>query len=216
MIPAINEEKSIGRVVLLTQKNADIVIVVDDGSTDLTGDIAEKLGAITLRHGSNRGKGAALRTGIDYAIKELQFDVLVTLDSDLQHDPNEIPKVTKPILENQADLVIGVRPMTTEIMPRERIVGNKILDRLSNVGDRERHQDTQSGFRAYNRVALTMIKFIEEGLAIESQTYIDAVAAGLRIIEIPISTTYSGIMPKRSQIYHFSQILDYFLRRTIV
>ena len=110
VIPAFNEEKSIARVVMLTQKNADFVIVVDDGSTDFTGDIAERIGAKTLKLSSNQGKGAALRAGVEYATKNFDFDILVTLDSDLQHDPNEIPSVMKPLIDNKADIVIGVRP----------------------------------------------------------------------------------------------------------
>jgi len=215
IIPAFNEEKSIAKVLLMTEKFVDRIIVVDDGSNDLTGDIAKKLGFETLRHESNEGKGSALRTGIEYARKKLKFDVLVTLDSDLQHDPTEIPRLVDPIIEGSADIVIGVRPMEPGIMPRERIVGNKLLDAMSSSQEGKKHRDTQSGFRAYSESALGKIHFLENGMAIESQTYMDAVSAGLRIIEVPISTTYAGIVPKRSRLNHFSQIVDYLLTRTI-
>ncbi|MDA4129584.1 MAG: glycosyltransferase family 2 protein [Thaumarchaeota archaeon] len=215
VIPAYNEEKTISKVLLLTDKLVDQIIVVDDGSTDLTGDIARALGFITLKHEINEGKGAALRTGIRYAQKETNFDILITMDSDLQHDPNEIPLLLDPILQGSADVVIGVRPMVAGVMPRDRIIGNKLLDAMSNNKNENKHRDTQSGFRAYSASALSKIHFLENGMAIESQTYIDAVSAGLRIKEVPISTTYVGITPKRSRLNHFSSIIDYLLTRTI-
>ena len=101
VLAAYNEEKSIAKVILTTEKLVDKIIVVDDGSRDLTGDIAKRLGVAVLTHESNRGKGAALRSGIDLAKKE-GFDILVTLDSDSQHDPKEIPLVVEPILQGNA------------------------------------------------------------------------------------------------------------------
>ena len=214
VIPAYNEEKSISKVLLLTSRIVDRVIVVDDGSTDITAEIAKAMGFVVLRHEENEGKGAALRTGVAYAQKEYKFDILVTIDSDLQHDPTEIPLLLDPILQGAADVVIGVRPMERGVMPRDRIIGNKLLDAMSNTGD-DKHRDTQSGFRAYSASALSKIRFVEDGMAIESQTYIDAVSAGLRIVEVPVSTTYVGITQKRGRLNHFSQIVDFLLTRTI-
>ncbi len=100
-------------------------------------------------------------------------------------------------------------------MPRERIIGNKLLDRMSNQGFEDSHADTQSGFRAYSSSALSKIHFLENGMAIESQTFRDAVSAGLKIVEVPVSTTYEGIPKKRSRLNHFSQVVDYLLTRTV-
>ena len=213
VIPAYNEEKTIAKVILTTSKFVSSVIVVNDGSTDLTGEIAERIGAITLHHKSNEGKGAALRNGVEYAKKE-KFDVLVTLDADSQHDPNDIPKVIEPLLEKSADIVIGVRPMDSSVMPRERIAGNRIFDAMTNKNG-TKFKDTQSGFRAYTYEALSKIKFIENGMAVESQTFVDAVNAGLKIKEVPVFSTYDGITPKRSRLRHFSQVLDYMITRTV-
>lgn len=210
VIPAYNEESTIARVILATGKYVEKVIVVDDGSADLTGEIAEKMGAITLRHRSNEGKGAALRTGVDYAKKE-GFDILVTLDADSQHDPKDIPKVVEPLIQKAADVVIGARAMDSSVMPRDRIAGNKIFDAMNG----SKIRDTQSGFRAYTYGALGKIKFVENGMAVESQTFLDAVNAGLRIKEVPVFTTYEGITPKRSRARHFSQVLDYMITRTV-
>ena len=214
VIPAYNEERSIARVIIGTEKVVDKVIVVNDGSTDLTGEISNRLGITTVRHDKNEGKGAALRDGIEYAKRDVDFDVLVTLDADLQHDPSEIPKVLEPIIRGNADMVVGFRPMDASIMPRERIAGNKIFDAMSNRNG-EIIRDTQSGFRAYSKAALSKIKFMEDGLAIESQTFIDAVNVGLRIKEVPVSTTYEGIVQKRSALRHFSHVLDYIITRTV-
>ena len=214
MIPAYNEERSIARLIMGTEKIVDTVIVVNDGSKDLTGEISRRLGITTVNHVKNEGKGAALRDGTKYAKNRVDFDVLVTLDADLQHDPSEIPKVLEPIIQGNADMVVGVRPMESSIMPRERIVGNKIFDAMSN-SDGEKIRDTQSGFRAYSKDALTKIEFAEDGLAIESQTFIDAVNAGLRIKEVPVSTTYEGIVQKRSALSHFNHVLDYIITRTV-
>ena len=214
VIPAYNEERSIARVIIGTEKVVDKVIVVNDGSTDLTGEISNRLGITTVRHDKNEGKGAALRDGIEYAKKDVDFDVLVTLDADLQHDPSEIPKVLEPIIRGNADMVVGFRPMDASIMPRERIAGNKIFDAMSNRNG-EIIRDTQSGFRAYSKAALSKIKFMEDGLAIESQTFIDAVNVGLRIKEVPVSTTYEGIVQKRSALRHFNHVLDYIITRTV-
>lgn len=214
VIPAYNEESSIARVVIGTEKVVERVIVVNDGSKDLTGEISRRLGITTVSHDKNEGKGAALRDGIEYAKKQVDFDVLVTLDADLQHDPSEIPKVVEPIIQGNADMVVGVRPMDASIMPRERIAGNKIFDAMSNRKG-EIIRDTQSGFRAYSKDALSKIKFAEDGLAIESQTFIDAVNAGLRIKEVAVSTTYMGIVQKRSALSHFNHVLDYIITRTV-
>ena len=103
VIPAFNEEKSIAKVLLLTHRSVDEIVVVNDGSSDLTGEIAKRLGYVTLDHKRNEGKGAALRTGVEYLQKQNNFDILVTIDSDLQHDPTEIPRLVEPIVQGSAD-----------------------------------------------------------------------------------------------------------------
>ena len=152
-IPAFNEEKAIARVILEAQKFADAVVVCDDGSTDLTAEIAERLGADVIKHERNSGYGAAIRSLFGRA-RELGADVLVTLDADGQHDANEIPNVLKPILQNKADIVVGSRFIdaqgTTE-MPLYRRFGAKIITKLVNGSSKNGISDAQSGFRAYNR-----------------------------------------------------------------
>ena len=107
-IPAFNEEAMIARVVLESQKHANVVVVCDDGSCDLTGEIAERLGADVVKHERNLGYGTAIKSLVRRA-RELEADILVTLDGDGQHDPGEIPRVLQPIVKGKADVVIGSR-----------------------------------------------------------------------------------------------------------
>jgi glycosyltransferase involved in cell wall biosynthesis len=131
-IPAYNEEKTIARVVLGAQKHAHIVVVCDDGSNDLTGEIAERLGAVVVRHEKNSGYGVALQSLFKRA-RELNADVLVTLDSDGQHDPAQIPLLVKPIEDRAAEVVVGSRFIDkngTAEMPAYRQLGVKVITKL--------------------------------------------------------------------------------------
>ncbi len=213
-IPAFNEEKSIAKVIIKAKEFSDEIIVCNDGSTDMTGEIAGALGATVIRHERNLGKGAALASLLQEASKS-KPRVVVSIDGDGQHDPADIPKVIRPVLDGEADLVVGARPMETGIMPKERIIGNKVLDEVTSRKAGMRIKDTQSGFRAYSFQALERLDFTERGMSVESQTLIDAAKAGLRIAEVPVATTYEGIEAKRSPLRQFSGILDYVITRTV-
>jgi glycosyltransferase involved in cell wall biosynthesis len=214
-IPAYNEEKTIAKVVVSAKKFADTVIVCDDGSSDMTGEIARNLGVQVIRNARNLGKGNALGALIA-AAKELGPGVIVTIDADDQHDPSDIPKVAEPVLKGETDIVIGVRPMVSGSMPRERIVGNKVLDGLTSAKAGETLHDTQSGFRAYSAQAIDKIDFSQKGMAVESQTLIDAAGLGLRIKEVPVSVKYAGIPRKRNRVAHLSEVVDYVITRTVI
>jgi glycosyltransferase involved in cell wall biosynthesis len=215
LIPAFNEQGAIAPVVLGALKVADTVLVCDDGSTDSTAEVARKLGARVLVHESNLGKGAALRTLMEEA-KRLKARATVTIDSDGQHAPEEIPTVVAPVLRGEADVVIGVRQTGGGIMPRERVIGNRMLDEATSKKAGVKLEDTQSGFRAYSGRAVALLDFSQKGMAVESQTLIDAAKAGLKIVGVPVSTTYQGIRAKRNPVSHFSGVLDYVLSRTII
>jgi len=205
-IPAYNEEKAIAKVILLAKKHADVVIVCDDGSSDLTADIAENLGVKVLRHSKNIGKGAALKSLFE-ASREIGADVLVTLDSDGQHDPNEIPGLIPPILDNQADIVIGSRINHRSEMPMHRKIGNNVLDFFTNAGSKNKVKDTQSGFRAYSRRAIQEIDITETGLGVDSQILLNAEKSKLRVIEKAITCSYKGQTSKRSPLVHAVGVL---------
>ncbi|MBC7090218.1 MAG: glycosyltransferase family 2 protein, partial [Methanobacteriaceae archaeon] len=167
LIPAYNEELTIGTIILLCREYVDEVIVVDDGSTDRTAKVAEAAGARVIRHEKNRGKGAALKTGF----KATDADVIVTLDGDGQHNPNEIPKLVRPIIDGMADIVNGSRYLSgsDKNTPFYRRVGQKILDKATNILTRLDITDTQSGFRAFSKDTIPYFNFKEDGFAIESE-----------------------------------------------
>ena len=193
-IPAFNEEHSIARVVLEAQKFADAVVVCDDGSTDLTAKIAERLGVTVVRHEQNLGYGAAIRSLFRRAL-ELDADVLVTLDADGQHDPKEIPDVAEPIVQNNADVVIGSRFVCangTLEMPLYRRLGAKLITRMVNGSAKNGLSDAQSGFRAYNRHALESLSVSETGMGASVEILLKASEQGLKICEVPSSCKYNG------------------------
>ncbi|MGB9774852.1 MAG: glycosyltransferase family 2 protein, partial [Bacteroidota bacterium] len=147
-IPAFNEERTIASVVLKAQRYVDKVVVCDDGSTDMTGEIAERLGAEVIRHERNLGYGAAIGSLFRRA-RELSADVLVTLDADGQHNPAEIPRVVKPVVDCEADVVIGSRFVDerfSSVMPWYRRAGVQFITKLVNGSAKHGVKDAQSGF----------------------------------------------------------------------
>jgi len=189
-IPAFNEEATIARVVIRSGRHVDKVLVCDDGSTDMTGEIAERLGAEVVRHERNLGKGAAIRSLFDFA-KRLGADVVVTLDADGQHDPEEIPKLVEPILSGKADIVIGSRSLAETEMPRYRRIGRAALDRATVAAGPVKVADTQSGFRAYSKDAVTSLQVTEYGIGVDSEILMKA--EGLSLAEVPVGCKYRGV-----------------------
>jgi len=189
LLPAYNEEVSIGSVVLRARKYADRVIVVDDGSSDRTAEVAALAGAEVLRHERNQGKGAALRTGFEYLDED---SIIVTIDTDGQHDPADIPRLVEPILRGEADMVNGSRYLNgnKKDTPLYRRLGQVVLDTATNLESGLAVTDSQSGFRAFSGAAKGVFRFRQSGLAIESEMLADAAAAGLRIKEVEIGVRY--------------------------
>jgi glycosyltransferase involved in cell wall biosynthesis len=191
-IPAFNEAPMIARVILEAQKHADAVVVCDDGSNDRTGAIAKRLGAYVVRHGRNMGYGASIKSLFKRA-RELNADVLVTLDADGQHNPEEIPKVVKPIARGEADVVIGSRFLEAhgnKEMPFYRRFGAQLITKLVNGSSKNGISDAQSGFRAYNRQALERLSPIEEGMGASVEILLKASKHDLKICEVPSSCKY--------------------------
>jgi hypothetical protein len=193
-IPAYNEEKTIARVILGAQKHSHIVVVCDDGSSDLTGEIAERLGAVVVCHEKNLGYGAALQSLFKRA-RELKADILVTLDSDGQHDPAQIPVLVEPIEQGVAEVVLGSRFMDkngTVEMPSYRKFGIKVITKLTNGSGKGGVSDSQSGFRAYSKNAIEHLGSISENGMSASIELLHAMdKCGLKVCEVPISCKYS-------------------------
>jgi len=193
-IPAYNEEKTIAKVVLYAKKYADKVIVCDDGSEDMTAEIAKSLGATVIRHNRNMGKGAAVNTLFNH-VREIEPDITLTLDADGQHNPDQIPDLVQTLKEHQADMVIGSRFLAErkKQVPGYRTVGNRIL----NFATDGTLTDTQSGFRAYSLRAIENIQPTETGIGVDSEIIIKARELGLKMVETPISVDYN--VPKSSK-----------------
>ena len=191
ILPAYNEEVSIGSMVLLTSLYADNVVVVDDGSSDRTSDVARRAGADVVLHKTNKGKGEALKTGFT-AAANLGADIIVTMDSDGQHNPADIPKLVAPILEGSADMVNGSRYLNglRRNTPFYRRVGQAILDSFTNINSGLKITDSQSGFRAFSAATKDVFRFNAQGMAIESEMLADAGKSGLRINEVEIGVRY--------------------------
>lgn len=189
VIPAYNEELTIGSVVALAKKYGD-VLVVDDGSKDRTSEIAQNAGAIVVRHETNKGKGAALKTGFGYALSNA-YDVVVTIDADGQHNPDEIPHLIEPIIKREADLVIGSRYLngSKKKIPLYRRLGLWVLNKSTKVASKI-EVDSQSGFRTLSRKALERLNLSSSGYAVETDMVVNAREQGLRIKEVPISVRY--------------------------
>jgi glycosyltransferase involved in cell wall biosynthesis len=189
-IPAFNVEQTINDIVKRCLKYSDKVVVCDDGSTDLTLVEAEKAGATVIRHLKNRGKGAALQSLFKYS-KELEIDVMVTIDGDGQFLPEEIPKIIKPILDKTTDIVIGYRFDDKTEMPSYRRFGNKFFDKMTKLAADLPFRDTQSGFRAYSKKAIDSINFFTNGFGADSEILIDAAKKNLKISEEKITVIYN-------------------------
>ena len=202
-LPAYNEEKNIASIITKLEKISDTIIVCNDGSSDLTGKIASKMGAVTINHEKNLGYGAAIHS-LFLKAKDLDVDVLVTFDADGQHDVLDIQKVIDPIVEKKADLVIGSRFLDSsqDNIPSYRKTGIQIITKLTNTSLKEKIKDSQSGFRAYSKEVLSKITPSDRGMGVSSEILIKASNNDFRITEIPINISYEGDTSTHHPISH--------------
>lgn len=197
ILPALNEAEVIGEVLRKLKKTVaglrlkTEVVVIDDGSIDKTPVIAAKIGATVLTHIINRGLGAALGTGLAYA-KRRKADLAVTLDSDGQHDPADISKIIRPLLKDRADVVIGSRTLSREEkMPRLRRLNNQAFNWLTWLFFGQTTTDSLSGFRAFNRRAIGLIKLKTERMEVSNEFFAEIKRYNLRVKEVPIKVIYT-------------------------
>jgi glycosyltransferase involved in cell wall biosynthesis len=190
-IPCLDEERCIGSVVLKTKKYVSSVIVIDGGSTDSTAEVATEAGATVYQQDRNRGYGAAVRSALERG-RQLQADILVVLDGDGQHDPKDIPRLVKPVLDGEADVVIGSRFLgAVKRPPLYRRLGQRVLNIVTNVGSGQSTSDSQSGFRVYSSKALKQLNLAENGMSVSSEMQFAIAKAGLKIAEVPIHVSYT-------------------------
>ena len=214
-IPAFNEADTIGQVVENAMKYVDEVVVIDDGSTDSTGEIALGKGALVLRHRSNFGYGAALATGLRH-MRENGSDILVTLDADGQHEPAEIPKLVQPIAEGRADVVTGSRFLEVENgppIPAYRKFGISVVNRAWKLASGGTLTDTQCGFRAYSRNAVNRIDIKQANMSASLEILDRASKSGMRIVEVPVSVKYGKGTSTMEPGRHGLELVNYVLRK---
>ena len=214
-IPCYNEEVAIGSLVVRASQYADRVVVLDDGSTDKPAEVARLAGADVIVHRGNWGKGAAVRDLFTYAT-QCGVDILVILDGDGQHDPDDIPKLTRPLMRDEADIVNGSRYLNGNGRgtPRYRRFGQIVLDKFTRLGfSRDVNvTDTQSGFRAFSMKSARAFKFGTDQLAIDSEMLMDAAKGRLRIKEVDINVRYDVGHSSAHPVTHGLQVLVGILR----
>lgn len=205
-MPAYNEEKYIGSMVLAAKQFAGEVIVINDGSKDQTSKIARLAGATVIDHEKNNGYGSSIQTIIAEASKK-KPDVLIIMDADGQHQSEEIPRLVKAVLEGN-DLVIGSRKLQKDhSTPLYRKVGQKILLYLTNFQSGKKLTDTESGFRAFSKKAIDVLVMDEGGMAVSAETVVRAAEKGLKIKEVPVSIIYTTDGSTLNPVRHGFQVL---------
>lgn len=215
-IPAFNEEKNIAKIITRLKKITNSIIVCDDGSTDMTLEIAESLGVIIVKHEKNRGYGAAINSIFQKA-QEIKSDLLVTFDGDGQHQVEDIKNLIEPIKENTADIVIGSRFLKKENnVPNYRRIGIKIITKVTNASMQKKLTDSQSGFRAYNNKVLELISPSDVGMGISTEILIKASNKDLRITEVPIVISYEGETSTHNPVSHGTSVIISTLKFTSI
>ena len=206
-IPAYNEEIKINDVVKKSLPHADKVIVCDDGSTDDTAALAKKAGAVVISHEKNQGYGAAISTLFDYSRKN-DVEIMVTLDGDGQHNPDQIPDLINVILKHKVDVVIGSRSLKDDKnLPSYRKTGIKIITSTINSATNLKVTDSQSGFRAYSKEAIDLIHPTESGMAVSTEILVKISNNGLSMAEVPITVSYMGDTSTEHPVTHGTHVI---------
>jgi glycosyltransferase involved in cell wall biosynthesis len=195
IIPCYNEETTIGSIILKTKRYVNKVLVIDDGSIDDTAKIAKDAGAEVISNKTNRGKGNAVKTGFKYALSH-NFDYVVTIDGDGQHNPAEIPTLIGNILNNGHDISLGFRVGAATEMPKWRKVGKRVLDYATSFGSGGFVTDSQCGFRAFNKKAIRELTPELKGNAfsVESEQLIKAHKLGLNLVNTNVTCKYNNLI----------------------
>jgi len=206
-IPAYNEEKNIAKIIVKLKKTVDQILVCDDGSTDSTSAIAESLGATVIKHQKNSGYGMAIRS-IFLKSKEINADILVTLDADGQHKIEDVNKIIKPIVDGKADISIGSRFLKEDDKtPGYRKFGVKVITKVTNSSLADKVTDAQSGFRAYNNKVLQSLTPSDSGMGISTEILIKSSNLGLKIAEVPTEIQYEGDTSSQNPVSHGTEVL---------
>ena len=206
-IPAYNEEKNLAKIIVKLKKMVDQILVCDDGSTDSTCAIAESLGVTVIKHPENSGYGMAIRS-IFLKAREINADLLVTIDADGQHKIEDINKIIKPIVDGRADISIGSRFLKEDNnTPGYRKLGVKVITKVTNSSLTEKVTDAQSGFRAYNNKVLQSLTPSDSGMGISTEILIKSSKLGFKIAEVPTEIQYEGDTSTQNPVSHGTEVL---------
>lgn len=211
VIPAYNSESSLGNVIakirhhLKESGNPYEILVVNDGSTDLTAEIATGLGVLLINHTQNLGKGEALKSAFQYASRN-KYAVIATIDSDLQHDPSSLPPMLALFMSGNYDLVIGARQFKVNKMSLSRIISNRLTSWLVSLRAKQPILDSQSGYRVIRTAAISNITLKTSHFETESEILIRLAQNHCRIGFYPIDTLYAG---EKSHIRHLQDTLRF-------
>jgi glycosyltransferase involved in cell wall biosynthesis len=201
VIPAFNEGAVIKKTLQsLQNSNYKNIVVVDDGSVDNTAREVEAVGVEVITHLINRGQGAALRTGMEYILENYSPDIVITFDSDGQHRPQDIQKLIQPLLNNEADIVLGSRFLKNNSnIPffRRFILKAGVL--FTNFIARIKLTDTHNGLRALNSKALQKIKITHRGMEHASDIINEITKNNLRYREVPVKIVYTNYSLAKGQ-----------------
>lgn len=211
LIPVHNEAQRIGPLIAaLRAKDLD-VIVIDDGSTDASGDIARAKGAFVLRHEKKNGKGYSLKKGFDYALAQ-RYDGVITMDGDGQHDPQELEQFLKEARENPTAIIVGNRMQNSGGMPLVRYLTNRFMSGLISWACRQPIPDTQCGYRYLSREVLQSLELTCTDFEIETEILMKACKKGFKIASTPIRTIYRDEESKIHPLKDTMRFFIYFLR----
>jgi glycosyltransferase involved in cell wall biosynthesis len=188
VIPALDAARTLAPIVERARREHADVLVVDDGSSDETSGVAVRAGATVVRHAHNRGKGAALRTGLFWA-RERDIDAIVTLDADGQHRADQIGRLVAASNDPDA-LVLGIRDLAAAGAPRPNQLSNRFARSFLSLVTTTELRDTQCGMRRYPVVATLALDVIDDRFAFETEVILRAISRGMRIVQVPIDVRY--------------------------
>lgn len=203
IIPAFNEAGVISQVLKSIPKkikgvSSIEVVVINDGSTDATLKEAKRNKVQVISHIINRGLGAAIKTGLDWA-KLRSADLVITFDADGQHDPNDLQKIVDPILKEKADIVIGSRFKSKQRVPLDRLVLNIIANLVTFILFGVKSTDTQSGLRGFSKKAISLIDYKADRMEFSSEIFLESKRHNLKVIEVPIKAIYTQYSRRKGQ-----------------